>query len=259
MKIKSQEAFRWTAREGFIGALALILSSLALNQMLRIGYETSPGFANWVRTNSYLAELTFMFLRLWLWLFVTWLCSRSQSIYGFVHSAGFGLRPTLSGWLLALVVAVPTGFLDLLLAKRSWIHQNAPAVAYEKTNQVIWWFFIVYTVIMSPFVEEILMRGFLYRAFRGSFGIVSSIAAIVGIQTYFHWGLVTNDLVALLSLTMGGVVLCIVRERTASTWNCVLFHSVYNAVVMRQWLLCFIELVAFLGCCTRRQKPETQF
>ena len=87
------------------------------------------------------------------------------------------------------------------------------------------------------------MRGFAYSAFRGSYNpILSTLIVVVVYVGYFHWGLISRDLTALLSLSAGSIALCIIRERTLSTWNCVLFHVAYNATVMRQWVICFVGM-----------------
>lgn len=101
------------------------------------------------------------------------------------------------------------------------------------------------------------MRGVVYRAFRGTFHLLPSMLLVVGVQTWFHWGLVSQDLVALFSLTIGGVALCLIREHTRSAWNCVLFHALYNAAMLRQWSLCVIGMIIALGWCACRPRPRT--
>ena len=48
------------------------------------------------------------------------------------------------------------------------------------------------------------------------------------------------------------VTLCLVREHSASLWNCVFCHWTYNAAVLRQWALCGVGMIVFLLLCRGR-------
>jgi membrane protease YdiL (CAAX protease family) len=52
------------------------------------------------------------------------------------------------------------------------------------------------------------------------------------VQMYYHWGLISRDNITLLLLLLFSALMCVVRERTKNTWNCVAFHVIYNAVVL---------------------------
>ena len=94
------------------------------------------------------------------------------------------------------------------------------------------------------------MRGFLYRAFRGSYGILLSVLSSFCIVTYFHWGLLSNPLV-FVCLTAGAILLCTIREWTGSLWNCILFHAVYNASVTLDWPWYVLGMFILLPFCVR--------
>lgn len=247
----------WRARHGFGCALALVLSSLALNQALRAAFESNAGFADWVISHSLLVEDLRFFFRACLWLVIVYLFSRAPAISSFLDQAGLKQRPTFSGWIMAWT-AVALGSVLLILITKGILQPNEVAAQQHVFGGARWRFFIVQTVVLAPFYEEVVMRGFLYRAFRGSFQSLPSALLVVALDSvYFHWGLASRDLITFLALIFGGLVLCAIRERTVSTWNCVLFHAVYNATVMRQWLICLIVLGLVLAFCSRYSQPRT--
>jgi membrane protease YdiL (CAAX protease family) len=241
----------WNARQGYVCLFALILASLALNQGYRIWYESSAGFANWVNENYRLAQLAFFVIRAGVWLLIGIWVSQITSVAAFLRKAGLDQGPTLEGWVWAWV-AIALGLIVLFIVEKGWGQPDELAPVYSQGSEGHWRFFMVYRILLLPFVAEVVMRGLAYRAFRGSYNPALSTLIVVGVYVvYFHWGLVSRDLTALLLLTALDVVLCILRERTPSTWNCVLFHAVYNATVMRQWFICFVGMAIVLLICRR--------
>jgi membrane protease YdiL (CAAX protease family) len=109
-----------------------------------------------------------------------------------------------------------------------------------------WGFFALKTILLVPFYEEVVTRGFLYRAFRGTYGVPSSVFVVVLFSGYFHWSSVSRSLFTFFSLALLWVLLCIVRETTTSLWNCILCHSVYNCAGLHLWLPAAIALVLLL-------------
>ena len=85
--------------------------------------------------------------------------------------------------------------------------------------------------------EAGVVRGFLFEAFRGSYSFLVSTILVLGFQIYFHWRLIINDWLAGTLFILTAVLLCTMRERTRSLWNCFLLHSGYNATIIRQWPL----------------------
>ena len=84
-------------------------------------------------------------------------------------------------------------------------------------------------VILAPLCEEIYMRGFLYRAFRGSYSMELSILLNVVVTAFTHWGQFRESGVAVLGITAMTIVQCYLRERTGRLQDCIVCHFVYNA------------------------------
>jgi uncharacterized protein len=112
----------------------------------------------------------------------------------------------------------------------------------------MWWSYAICIVLLTPFYEETVMRGFLYRAFRGSYGVLASAAFVLLVVAYFHWGLLSRPL-SFACIALGSLLLCGIREWTGSLWNCILFHAAYNATVTLRWPFYVFGLLAVLPLC----------
>jgi membrane protease YdiL (CAAX protease family) len=85
---------------------------------------------------------------------------------------------------------------------------------------------------MAPFCEELFMRGFLYRAFRGSYSILASTALIVGITAIMHVDQFLQSWAAVITISAMTVLQCFLRERTGNLWDCIICHLVFNATAI---------------------------
>lgn len=92
-------------------------------------------------------------------------------------------------------------------------------------------------LLVGPIVEESIVRGFLYRAFRRSYGITVSISAILVVAIFNHPGTFAASLSLFLLLGVSQILLCLILEKTDNLWNCIACHCVYNAVVACAWLM----------------------
>ena len=156
-------------------------------------------------------------------------------IRNFVNDAGLSRRPTLSGQWPGYGFALWSNQLAFLAhygALNGWTSRNPLGRAYHKIGGEAWSFFQLYAISVGPFSEEIVLRGFLYRAFRGSYGIIISIILIICVASYYHWEMVSHSVFSFTCLSLVQILLCIIRERTGNTWNCVICHAIYNAIVL---------------------------
>lgn len=87
-------------------------------------------------------------------------------------------------------------------------------------------------LLIGPIVEEIVIRGFLYRAFRRSYHVIFSISAIVVVAMVIHWNVIASSIWVLFLLAGLQVILCVLLERTHNLWNCIVCHVAYNATLL---------------------------
>ena len=82
-------------------------------------------------------------------------------------------------------------------------------------------------VAVAPLVEEVTYRGIGFAAVRSAWG--SRVAIVV---TAVAFGLAHGLFVALPILTLFGLVLAVVRERTASLYPPILLHALFNGIAL---------------------------
>ena len=83
--------------------------------------------------------------------------------------------------------------------------------------------------LLAPFAEEMYMRGFFYRAFRGSYSVFASTLLILAITAGTHWTQVHRSWIAAVDIGALTIVQCFLRERTGNLWDCIICHFVFNA------------------------------
>jgi membrane protease YdiL (CAAX protease family) len=90
-------------------------------------------------------------------------------------------------------------------------------------------------IVIAPVAEEIFFRGFLYQAFRNSFGVWPG-AVLSGLV----FGVIHFEFFKLVQLAILGVILALLFERTRSLWPPIMLHAINNT-------LAFIVLMADSG------------
>jgi membrane protease YdiL (CAAX protease family) len=83
----------------------------------------------------------------------------------------------------------------------------------------------VLLIVIAPFAEELFFRGFLYQAFRNSFGVLPG-AILSGLV----FGGIHFELFKLVQLAILGVILALLFERTQSLWPPIMLHAVNNTL-----------------------------
>ena len=89
-------------------------------------------------------------------------------------------------------------------------------------------------VICAPFIEELVFRGYLYPLLKKFTGPVFSC-----IMTSLLFGIVHMNLIMLIPLSLMGVLLVLVYERTKSIWAPITVHIIFNLITVVNIL--FIE------------------
>jgi membrane protease YdiL (CAAX protease family) len=239
----------WKASDAWFCALVLIALQLWIDGWLRIGARLNPGFAHWLST--VFSRGTFMVLDCILWLLIVFLFAHAQSVHQFLEHVGLKQRLTLYGWSAAWG-AIAIGLLGRYAVAKGWTPPGERFSAFWYGGVAARWFLIMRFVLMVPIYEEITMRGFLYRAFRGRYGQFISTTLILCVVTFFHWRLVSHAMFSFVCVESGAILLCVIRERTGNLWNCILFHAAYNATIFLSWPVYMIGMLLLFPYCSRR-------
>lgn len=154
--------------------------------------------------------------------------ARTETLRTFLEGFGLNRKPSPNVWLGVCVAVVLRMFAYGLIH-----HDLGPGVKtapYVGTTHAISLdrFLLQTPILLAPFFEETYMRGFLYKAFRGSCSIGLSKALIVGLTAVTYWNQYSRCWVATISLSGLAVILCYLREKSDSLWDCICCHFVFN-------------------------------
>jgi membrane protease YdiL (CAAX protease family) len=140
----------------------------------------------------------------------------------------FGLRPFRSsalGWVFAAFVAylVLTSIYTVLVDPPS--EQLPTGLDKADENLLLAIATGMLLVVVAPFAEEMFFRGFLYQAFRNSFGVLPGalLSAVI-------FGAIHFEFFKLVQLAILGVILALLFEKTQSLWPPIMLHAVNNAL-----------------------------
>jgi len=225
---------------------ALVLSEYLFLRSIHFVSHSSPAFASWWGHAPAALALS-VATQATVFLVLVWYFSRAKSLGGFLSRTGMSFRPSPWGWGLAWV-AVGIGFIDLFWVDNGLSSSSRPSARayYTGLTDAARYFSAFTGVLIVPLYEEIATRGFLYTAFRKSYGPSITTVLILIFSAYFHWGAISHSPLTTMSLVSLWILVCLVRERTSSLWNCVICHVAYNAVVSREWRLCLAGMVVAL-------------
>ena len=237
----------WRARDAWVCTVLLIVLSYGYNQMLWTIYRGSPTAAAWLAL-PFADTVLNVFRAAW-WILIVFLFTRPRSLLLFMRSAGLSRPPTLLGWLVTWL-GVGIGWFELYGITKGWSPQDQASAESYRDGGAVWWSYAFCTVLLAAFYEETVMRGFLYRAFRGTYALLPSVGCVLAVVAYFHWGLLSQPF-SVVCLMAGAVMLCLIRERSVSLWDCILFHAAFNATVTLRWYFCVFGMVTVLPFCAR--------
>ena len=82
-------------------------------------------------------------------------------------------------------------------------------------------------VVCAPLAEELVFRGLLYSWLAGVIGRTPAV-----ILSGLMFGVAHLNLVALVPLSVFGMLLAIVHERTGSLWPCIVLHALFNGTAV---------------------------
>jgi len=239
---KKQEV--WKCRDAWFCVLALIVFQLFVLFWLRFAARSSPTFDLWWASSFGTGVLYLIYDALWV--FVALWFSRVESFRDFLAPAGLRRGVSLFGWCAAWL-AIAIAFVDGYGASRGLTASSSQhqAVGYGAFG-LAWCYFTLSAVFIGPICEEVATRGFLYPAFRSRYSFVVTTVIIIFFAAYFHWSIVSRSAFTFGCLAFLWALLCIVREKTASLWDCLICHAAYNAVGSHLWVPTVVAMLFLL-------------
>ncbi|HVU28532.1 MAG TPA: type II CAAX endopeptidase family protein [Verrucomicrobiae bacterium] len=217
--------YKWSARDAWkcVGTLFLFGFILfAVSSLLYYFFSSfsKSGFGYFSRSIlDYAAELL-----------VVAYFARTETLATFWKGFSLDVKPSeyvSYGLAAALIIR----FFDHFAITHGWGHgaHNYDLSSFRNTIGFERYFFLLPLLTLAPVCEEIVYRGFLYKAFRGSYPIIVSMALIVVWTVFTHWPQYSHSWTAALDLSAITIVQCYLREKSASLWDCILCHFTFNA------------------------------
>jgi uncharacterized protein len=146
--------------------------------------------------------------------------------------------PSRRNAMFAILVGVGATFISEIgeFALNRWIPKSLPMTELFKDRSST--FLIAgFAVLVAPFMEEMLFRGFLYPALARWTGAIFSVIVTASLFTLVHASQLGNSWAALVPIFFIGMVLTITRAVTKSVATGVLIHTTYNFVLMAQFFI----------------------
>jgi len=178
--------YKWSARDAWKSIVMLVIFAFIMTGVNHLFYSAFPVFAK-SGPGSFLRSLLHYFVGL----FAVVYFARTETLATFWKGFGLDRKPTELVWVgivLALVIRFAGHFLRSA-GLGTGVH-NYELSAFRHTVGAQRYFFLLPAILLAPLFEECIYRGFLYKAFRGSYTIAVSIILIVAGQ-HLHTGVLS--------------------------------------------------------------------
>ena len=219
--------YQWSARDAwkFFG-MVVVFNALwtVIDHVLRGRFHHFYWWT-WSGPGFFLRALTWNAMHL----LIAAYFARTESIAAFWKAMGLDRKPTNHVWLgLAAVLGNRLGGHVIYVLKWAKGYGTYDIDAFQQTHGFERYFFLL-PLLLAAFLEEPVYRGFLYKAFRGSFSMGASTTLVVAFTAYTHWNQYSHFGLAAIILSAWTVVQCYIREKSDSLWDCIICHLVFNA------------------------------
>jgi len=159
--------------------------------------------------------------------------ARTESLTSFWKGFGLDRKPSNYVWC-GVVMALIIRFFSHFMLIHGWGKgvSHYDLNSFRNTLGFERYFFLAPSLLLAPLFEESIYRGFLYKAFRGSYSMAASTALIVAWTANTHWSQYFHSLLAAFDLSILTIVQCYLRERSDSLWDCIFCHFAFNASLL---------------------------
>jgi membrane protease YdiL (CAAX protease family) len=220
--------YKWTALDAWKCLGVIVVLEFVASLVFRGLYLRLPAFGSWFAGPiGYLSSYVFLFVTE---LLVAVYFARTETPATFWKAFGFNRKPShyvLFGVAAAFAISL---FRHIMVLNGFGKGVPRPELhLFRITPGVERYLFLVPTVILAPVLEEPIYRGFLYKAFRGSYSILPSVLLIVAWTAMTHWPQYSHSLLAAFDLSVLTVIQCYLREKSDSLWDCIFCHLIFNS------------------------------
>jgi len=151
--------------------------------------------------------------------------------------AVFGLVKNKQSWGKLIVLPLILG--GLLAGAASFIILNRSAQPTTPLSEIISsstsfsgiMAFVVMAVLLAPFLEEIIFRGFFFYVIAQFKGMLWAVVIIAGVFALMHFDQYWGDWIAIIVVTLLGLLLTFLRAWTGSSIPGIVMHYIFNGAM----------------------------
>jgi membrane protease YdiL (CAAX protease family) len=219
--------YKWSARDAWKCILVLICFEFISAFILSWLSFFYAGLHNWLHSESGYFLLSIFYSGIYL--FAVAYFARTESWKTFFEGFGLNRKPSDYVWF-GMVFAIVVVFVSHFIFSHGWVKGYAPfdikAFRRDVTSER---YFYLAPMLLAPFFEEPVFRGFLYKAFRGSYSITVSTILILAVTCLAHWSQYSHSMLSAISISSVTIIQCYLREKSNSLWDCIFCHLAFNA------------------------------
>ena len=167
-----------------------------------------------------------------IWTITACYFARTETLATCYKAFGLDRKPTYFIWF-GLVMTLIIRFATHLMYLHHWGRgsYSHDVIAFRNTVGFQKIFFLILPIILAPIFEEVVNRGFLYKAFRASYPVAVSMLIMVVWTLWTHFDYWQHSWIAVLNYCAWTILQCYLREKSPSIWDCIICHAVSNAVL----------------------------
>jgi membrane protease YdiL (CAAX protease family) len=221
--------YKWSARDawkcfGMILVFGFVLS--LVNRLLDLNFPNfmGSGFGYFLSTA----------LRYSVYLLVAAYFARTEKMDSFWKGFGLDQKPSNYVWFGVAAALIIRAFSHFMLI-HGWGKgvSNYDITAFRDTIGIERYGFLFPALLLAPVFEESINRGFLYKAFRGSYSLGVSMTLLVAWAALNHSRFFySHSMLAVFDMSLLTIVQCYLREKSNSLWDCILCHFAFNASLL---------------------------
>jgi membrane protease YdiL (CAAX protease family) len=228
--------YKWHPRDAWLCFAAI--QALELTAAFAV-YILSREYPSTFRLGSPQAAFVVTLCGLLIAMGVTVAFARVSSVENFLQAFRLDAPPSAFGtW--GFFFGIALALVGLYFARLGWIHDTALTRHFRFASPGLR-ILLPIAFLVGPFLEEPIMRGFLYPAFRSSYPAITSMVIIAAMSLTMHPETLSRPgifTILIITLSCG---LCVLREKSNNLWDCIVCHLAYNGV------LAFADIVRIGG------------
>jgi CAAX protease family protein len=226
----------WTGWDALVLLALFIAGTLFATLLCQMGYLALAALYHWpplkpmeVGTNPYIALIAQLLVYILLVTFLYFLITRK---YGLNFRNSLGLVKLLPGAVRSFgVLGLLLALMAMVLSSRFPSTRETPLEKILSQGHAIY-YFAAFAIVIAPFTEELIFRGFLYPIFEnhGGRSVAVAVTALIfsGLHVFQLWG----SWPAIGLIVVVGFVLSLTRAVTGLLTPCWIVHFVYNTTLV---------------------------